>query len=419
MGFSFKLGHDLVRDAHEKQMSLSAFLETLDPTSGYPVHERNMDAFQRQLKRLDIRTRSDPGNGLLAHKFSRFFESDAAGTAEERSVLAYEWMRRTHMRYAAIRPRSQVMAGGMRNGVFSDDGVRGFPMDVPTSFIAMPPALDTELRYQVPAPSMLNYLVARTRLIEGEAEYALYLTDEVVANADAKEVRIEQFAEIPAVRFQTAETATRVKKYGRRLDMSYEQMRRLRIDTVEWAIIFIATKADREKEDQAVDVLVNGDGNSGTAATSVNGTTLDSASANKLTLKMWIAWRLKKWTRPYTPDVVVGRADGLIDIFLLNAGSSNLPQGAYIANSIPGATQYVIPRATLDRVVLIDNDTVAANVLLGVDSRFTLEMLMEVGSDIQEAENVARAQYRSIMFTQNVGFDVIVKGLNQSLAYTL
>jgi hypothetical protein len=80
----------------------------------------------------------------------------------------------------------------------------------------------------------------------------------------------------------------------------------------------------------------------------------------------------------------------------------------------------------MDGVVLIDNTTVAANTLLGVDGRYALEMLLEAGSDIVETNKIIQNQYNQIVITENVGFDILIKQKNgannqtlgQTLAYT-
>jgi len=411
--------------AYSDGVSLSQLLEREDPTGALPPHEQFCDAFTRQLMRLDIRTASDPVMGAPAHNFGRFFEDDELGTKDERSIMASEWLNRTYRRAAMIRPDRQSWGNIDKNGRIKDTG-RRLPFDQVTSYDLFPPAIAPGIRYAQVQPSMLEYLVALTRTINAEATYALYLTDNVQAFADARMARVEEYAEVPAMRVATSEVPTRVKKYGRRIDMSYEVMRRMSMDMVTFYVEYIAAVASREKEDQALDVLINGDGNAGTAATSVSGSTLDAAAAGKLTLKMYLLWRMKKFTRPYTATAIAGLAEAAVDVLLLTSGSANLAPGA-IDRAMPSAFNYTIPRSTLDGVVLIDNPTVASNVLLGVDGRYALEMLLEAGSEIAETNKIISNQYNQIVITENVGFDILIKQkvgaatqtLAQLLAYTI
>lgn len=428
MATDFALTRALLDEAGRERTNLSQKLEQLDPTSKYPAHEQNIDAFTRQLIRLDIRTASDPISGMPAHTWERFYESDKDGSRDERSLLASEFLNRTYRKAAAIRPINGFGNGAFnKDGRFSaiDGGVR-VPFDPVTTYDLYPPAIAPGIRAAQIQPSMLNYLVAMTRVINSEASYALYLTDNVQAFADARMPRVEEYGEVPAMRVQTSEVPTRVKKYGRRVDMSYEQMRRMSIDMVSFYVNYIAAVAAREKEDQAIDVLVNGDGNSGTSATSTNGSTLDSGAAGVLTLKMWWRFRMKQFTRPYNANVAIGTEAAIAAILLLSAGSANIAASSYAAGSNSGANNYIVPRSSLDGMVLIDNSTVASNTILTIDNRWALEMLLEAGSDIVETDKIINAQYTSIVITENIGFDILLKqkvGSNnqtmaQILAYT-
>lgn len=421
---TFQLGKRMLHEAFAQGLTLSQLLEREDPTSSYPVHERGMDAYQRQLARLDIRTQSDMTLGAPAHNFGRFWETDELGSGEERMVLASEFLNRTYRRACAMQVRRVAHGGFDKSGRVTEvtGGIR-LPYDPPTTFDLYPPDIESALRYSVPAPSMLSYLVAITRIINGEASYALYLTDNVQAQADARMARVQEYAEIPAMRVATSETPTRVAKYGRRVDMSYEIMRRISMDLISFYIELIAAVASREKEDQAVDVLINGDGNASTAATSVNGSTYDAAAAGALTLKMYLTWLLSAFTRPYAANVLVGRPAAIVAAALLNAGSANIMAVTQVASIWPNALNFTIPRATINGLVFIDNNTVAANTLLGIDSRYALEMLIEAGSEIAETERVMSQQYTSIIISENVGFDIMIKqkvgAANQTLAQIL
>jgi hypothetical protein len=421
MPFDFVLSYDLLDESKKRGLTLSAFLEELDPTFRYAEHERGLDAFQRQLARYDIRTASDPVSGLMCHTWGRFYESDEQGSAEERSVLPAEWVRRNYMAATRVQPRNGMVDGnwsnqGAQGGTLVPSGVR-FPVDTPISYALYPPAVFDQLRFQMIQPSMLNLLVSRVRTINSETFDALYLTDST-ANPAARMGRVEEYGEIARQRFTTSEQSIRTKKYGGGLDVSYEAMRRMQLDLVSWWIQYVAAKADRDKEDTAIDVLVNGDGNAGTAATNSNGTTLDSLSANKLTLKMWLLWRLL-WVRPYVTQVVIGPKEALVDLFLLQAGSANVGVMNVLGQNIPAALNVQMARTTLDNMLAIDNSTVAANTLLALDRNWTLEMVLEAGSQIVDTDRIVQNQYSSIFITENVGFCIATKGLSRTLAYTL
>lgn len=61
-----QMGLNVYRDAYKKGMSLSAFLEQEDPSTGY---NDGLDAFGRLLQVADIRVKSLPDYGVQASEF--------------------------------------------------------------------------------------------------------------------------------------------------------------------------------------------------------------------------------------------------------------------------------------------------------------------------------------------------------------
>jgi hypothetical protein len=417
--FDFVVNRRVIDDARKQGMTLSAFLETLDPTDRYSPSEpeSQMDAFQRQLARYDIRTASNPYTGQLAHTWGRFFESDELGTKEERAALAAEWLSRQY-RINSVRNLSNVQWAGKfnRGSGFVDAGVRA-PNDAPLGYVLFPPATAPELRYQQLQPSALPFLIARTRYENAQNFFGLYL-DDTQAEANARLSRTSEYASLRRFRFDTSEKSVSVKKYGGLLEMSYEQMRRMSLDMVSWAIMYIAAKADNDKEATAIDVLVNGDGNSGSAATSTSGSTLDGAASGALTLKMYLMWTML-WKRPYSVNTIVGRDAALVDLLLLNAGSANIAPVMLLGQNAPGVTRINLVRNTTDGVAAIDSDQVAANTLLGINRETALEMIMETGSEIVETDRVIDGQYTQIAFSENLAFMMATLGQNRTLAFTV
>jgi hypothetical protein len=141
---------------------------------------------------------------------------------------------------------------------FDEGGVRFPTGDVIPSFSLYPAATPFELRFQQLVPSALNVLVARTRPVAAGDFRALYLTDSTATTA-ARMGRVAEYGELPVVRFDTGENSIALKKYGRRIQISYEAVRRMAIDMLNWSIMYVAAKADADKEATAIDVLINGD----------------------------------------------------------------------------------------------------------------------------------------------------------------
>ena len=387
--------------AKKERISLSALLEREDPSNQY---KDGTDAFQRQLALHDIRVSSDPYSGLQAHTMERFFDRDEK-FGDNRKFLLPEWMNRVYKKasYDAIYNQTRL-----------------FDSLNPVSYTVMPPTIDNELRFKQIQPSILPMLLSRTRTITGETFRSLFL-DDTAGRSEARLRRVAEGAEIPAVNFTWSENANYVHKYGRRLRWTYEQARRVSLDLVSWALGYIAAVSTRDKEDDAIDVLLNGDGNTSTSATANSGSTYDSAASGALTLKMLMNFRLQAYTRPYYANVVIGRPASLTTLFLLNSGSANLPSasvvGANTSNMNPA--YFTMARTTLDGMQAVDSTVVAANSLLFVDTRFALEMITEAGGDVVQSDQIIQSQWNEIALTENIGWAIATRDMTQSLNYTV
>ena len=404
----FKITRDLVRESFEKGMTVSSMLESLDPSHAYPARERGLDAFQRQLARLNIRTSSSPAAGIAAHTFERFF-SNPEDVDGEGAFLAAEWISRTYPEAARVVPRSQF---GVRT---IEKRAPSVSTGVPLSDVIWPEAMDPMMRYQELEPSLLSTLVGRTRMIDSDTFKAFYLDDATV-EADARLKRVTEYGEIPPMKIVGSDQTINAYKYGRRLMASYESMRRMSLDLISWAIQYIAAKADSDKFLTALDVIYNGDGNSGTAGTNTNGSTLDAGAGGALTLKMWLSWGML-WTRPHRMNVVAGDNAAIVALLMLNAGSANLPPSEAVR--IPGAVGDIsLARPVYGGIVAINDTSMTAAKLLGFDNRYTLEMVTEAGADLVEFDRIVARQYDEVVISEVVGFDIMTLGQNRILSYT-
>jgi hypothetical protein len=377
------LSRALYEDAYRHGMSVSAWLEHLDPS---PEYRDGLDAFERQLMLADIRTRSDPAAGLWAHRVERFFDSDKPGT---------EWL------------LPEFIARQWR----AVSGVRFYASSSPVSDVLYPAFIQEQARMKKIAPAIpLSVLVAVNTSIDSSVYQAFYLTD---SSDEYTMMRVAEGAEVPTAELTGGDHAIRLKKYGRRLLGSYETFRRMQIDRFALHIGLLAVKAESDKVATAIDVIVNGDGNTGTTPTNYNLTALDSdATAGTLTLKAFLAWKMK-WTNPYLCNVVLARESDALQVLLLNMGSANVPF-LQIAGSfgIGGVTPI---NSGLGPVQLGWTSAAPANKLVGIDNRFSLEMVTEVGANLTETDKIISRQMNEIVITETVGFCVFDANANKTL----
>jgi hypothetical protein len=184
--------------------TFSQTLEELDPSESYrgtPIE--GLDAFQRQLKRFDIKVKGAGSD--MVEKF--FHTSDSA-------VLFPEFV-------------SRVVRQGMEEG------------------------------------SILPAITATVTRFDGMD----YRSIASVPTESEKELkRVEEGAKLPATAIRTQENLVRLHKRGRMLVASYEAIRFQRLDLFSVTLRQIGSYIGRMHLEDAIEVIRNGDGNDNAAA---------------------------------------------------------------------------------------------------------------------------------------------------------
>jgi hypothetical protein len=386
--FAQMAGGNLYRRAYSDGMNLSTWLEEQDPSAEY---KDGLDSFQRMIALKDIAVASDPVRGLWADEFDAFDQDDNT------RALVPEWVARQaravaygHLGTSEARARALHEA---RSIFLSTDYTSGTLM--------RPYADDLTPQIQQVAPQIpLSRLIARTTGITGDTYRAFYLTR---VAADLRMTRVVEATEIPRAKLAGGEHLIKLHKYGRALETSYEQLRRLRIDLVALFIQLMAVQSEVDKVVAALDILVNGDGNSGTAPTTYALTTLDStATPGTLTLKAWLRFKMK-FLNPYALTTMLAQELSLLQAMMLSTGSANVPLVVISGASNFGGFTPINP-GLADNVAIGWLAEAPTSKLVGFDARFALEHVTEIGGDISEIERFVMRQTQAITLTTVDGF---------------
>lgn len=367
---------ELHREALQAGVPLGRYLETLDPSA----EGDSLDAFGRQLREAGIVTRSDPQAGMWASPASMFFETKAG------RALYPEFFARRWREVAFATPQQRAI-------LLSSDSILG-GWDRPYTDAAAPRWNDQF------APAIpLSELVSLVTPITGEDYRALYMTYDAEA---LRMFRVGESAEIPMATLTSSERAIRLRKYGRGLRTTYEQMRRTRVDRLAWWIRWLALQSEVDKVAAALDVLVSGDGNANTAATKIDLTTLDAdATPGTLTLEAWLAFRME-FEQPYMLTTVLAQAGDIMQLIMLNSGSANVPLAGL---NLAGIGNTLTPINSLaDGVRYGWTSDAPESKFVGFDRRFALEHVTEIGSEISETDRFITNQTQVITFTEVSGF---------------
>ena len=206
--------------------SFSQTLEELDPSEHYRgTALEGLDAFQRQLKRFDIKVK-----GAGSDMVEKFFHTS------ESAVLFPEFV-------------SRVVRQGMEE------------------------------------ESILSDITATVTRFDG-MDYRSIAS--VPTEADKKLRRVEEGAAIPETVVRTQENLVRLHKRGRMLVASYEAIRFQRLDLFSVTLRQIGAYIGRMHLADAVGVLTNGDGNGNAAVVYKVGTSPISGSAGTLSYEAMV-----------------------------------------------------------------------------------------------------------------------------------
>lgn len=364
---------------------LSGALEADDP-SDPQERAAGLDAWRRMLIAADIRTAGDRWGTYSADRLEKMGESDIGKALFPefcRRVFIEAWAPPRQERAPAVYLSSDYAIGTIQRPYDDDLTLR-----------------TTDFEPAVP----LGEVIIGTQPSDGSTFRSRYLV--TPATADIRMQRVAEAAEIPIATITEGSRINRTRKFGRGIRASYEALRRDPLDVFAVYIRQLSLQTQVDQVGAAIDVMVNGDGNAGTSATSYNLTALDAGTtANNLTLDAWLAFKLK-WRNPYLMTAVVGREAAIFKLLKLNVGTANLLSAS---QDVPaGLRQEFVPMtARLGEGIRYGiTDDVAANTLVGFDGRLSVVRMLEEGSEISEAERWITRQVEVMTFSFNEGYRV-------------
>ena len=347
------LNSDLYRQAHEKIMTFSMFLESQDPTP----EGSKLDAFERLMKEAGILTKNVLSKNLFSSKVDAFYRTDG------NKVLFPEYVARTLVH-----------------------AMTEFPI--------------------------MQYLIAARTPIDSNVYKASYLDLNDAKNKKATEMRrVTEAADLPVARLRLGETAITLYKYGRAIEASYEALRRMSIELFNIHIEAIGAYAADNKVNEIMTVIKDGDGNSN-AAEQYKTSTFDSTATSALSRSAWIKFLLKFY--PYSCDTVISNEDGLIQILevLYPKAEVSGKMDELLANGLQVKT--ALPQNLVNNVTLLYSPYAAKIddkvTMYGLNKGSAMEEIFELGSTINEADKFIKNQTELMTISENSGFRKILKG---------
>lgn len=312
----------------KKHISFSSLLERLDPTE--PGYP--LDAFERQLARYGIITKGEQIS--LVEDFYKTYES---------SVLFPEFINRN-------------VLIGYRLG-------------------------KNELK--------IDDLIALTEYIDGVVFNPTYADD----TGEEEEIyQVGEMGEFPTTTITIAEKPIKCIKVGRRLKATYETLRRMQIDLLALHLQIIGLKMQRAMVKWALDIFVNGDGNTNPAPTQNVGST------GSLTYNDLVDFEIDFAAEGFEKNYMCGTKD-VVKAMLKMTEFKDVVAGF----NFQATGNMITPFGDILRF----HPNSPADKLLGWEQRAHIEAVKERGAQLTEAERIIDKQFEQTVISDVLGFSKI------------
>ena len=292
-----------------------------------------------------------------------------------------------------------IMKADVNNSAYVSGGVD-------TNQWLFPAWVETTLREDIYDTDILPYLVNSSIGVDATTVQSPTLNLMEPKNKKAiKRARIAEGADIPTGKISIGERAITLWKRGRAIELTYEAARRMRIELFQRQMRAIASDLAHQQAEAAIDVLINGDGNTGTDAqkiwTTQSAGTIKSADIINALIEYSFA-------NHFNANTIVTPKQYLVEM-------SQMMYDSQLALGPSMQVTFNIPQMSNQNVTLIGTDEIKINgkdalILLNRDQ--SLVRYQENGSNIQEMDNFIRNQTKLMTLTENSGYAIGTIGSN-------
>ncbi len=328
---------NLEKGMYQSGRSLTEILEEMDPSENYKgTALEGLDAFSRQLKRFDIKV-----SGKGSDTIEKFFATSNS------AALFPEYVSRA------------VNAGKEEANLLGD-------------------------------------VVATVTQIDG-MDYRSCTS--AMSDDDKTMKRVAEGAFIPATEIKTNDNLVHLHKRGRMLVASYEALRFQRIDLFTVTLKQIGAYIARSQMADAVDVILNGDGNSNPCG-SVSPASSGSLSYADL-IAMWSA------LTPFELNTVLASSSAMTALLTMSE-----MKDAVAGLNFQGSGKMITPLGAN----LIHTTALSGNNLIGLDKSCALEMVV-AGDVAVDYDKLIDRQLERATISCIAGFAKIYDGASKKMTY--
>lgn len=269
-----------------------------------------------------------------------------------------------------------------------------------------PAWLESTVREATYAQNIIGYVCDTTVGVDSNIVKSATLDLMNGANKKAiKKARVAEGADLPTAKIQIGQKAINLWKHGRAIEMTYEAVRRMRIDLFNKHLNAIISDMAFQNLEDAVEVLANGDGNDN-AATKIG--TL--ATAGTITATELAGFMIDYWNKNhYSADTLIAP----LGYFKQLIGMTYDKQ--LVGPAASARMSFNIPQLGEQNLTILTADLpqIGGKDILTLSSRAnTLVRYEENGSNIQENQSFARNQTRLLTVSENAGYAINMAGSN-------
>ena len=265
-----------------------------------------------------------------------------------------------------------------------------------------------QLRQISGMPSIINDIVASTRVITGDSakQVVLDLSDTPAGEKNKKSLkkrRIAEGADIPVATLKLGETAIKIYKYGVGVKATYEVLRRTTIDMFRKQMELVSLQASYDEVGAVIDVVLNGDGNTNPAAVYKRSVLNPSGTAGVLDVTTLVKFLIKQ--APFNFNTLLVDEDVYTQICTILMDKN-------LTNAINPQVTFEFPQGLLSTLKVIYSEDVPMTAgnkhqIVGLAKDYAIEKTLEAGSVINEVEKASSNQTQMAYMTENAGFNKI------------
>ena len=306
----------------------------------------------------------------------------------------------------ALLSKGIVVKDNLEFGIQSSSMMTFFTTD--ENKMLFPEFMVRQLRQISGMPSIINEIVASTRVITGDAAKQVVLdlsnTPAGAKNKQAlKKRRIAEGANIPVATLKLGEIAIKIYKYGIGVKATYEVLRRTTIDMFRKQMELVSLQAGYDEVGAVVEVIVEGDGNTNPAqvykATELN----PQAKEGKIDEITLVKFLVKQ--APFNYDTILVDEEIYTQICTILLDKN-------LTNAINPRVNFEFPQGLLSNLRVIYSEDLGLSKdgkhqIIGLAKKYAIEKTVEAGSIINEVSKTIENQTQLAVMTENAGFNKI------------